>query len=101
MKPTTVLINTARGEIVDEKALYTALKDNVIASAALDVVEEDPIKPGNPLIGLDNITLTPHTAGRSPDTEMRGYRQVALQVANHLKGEEIPAMYISNKAVLG
>ena len=101
MKKNAVLINTARGEIVDEKALYNALKNNVIASAALDVVEEDPIKQGNPLIGLDNITLTPHTAGRSPDTEMRGYRQVAQQVANYLKGKEIPSMYISNKAVLG
>ena len=101
MKKTSVLVNTARGEIVDEKALYDALKNNIIASAALDVVEEDPIKPDNPLIELDNITLTPHTAGRSPDTEMRGYKQIAKQVINYLNGEEIHPMYISNKAVLG
>jgi phosphoglycerate dehydrogenase-like enzyme len=101
MKKTAVLINTARGEIIDEKALYMALKNKVIQAAALDVVEEDPIKSDNPLIELDNCTLTPHTAGRSPDTEMRGYRQVAKQVANFLEGKEIPRMYISNKAVLG
>ena len=77
-----------------------ALKNGVIASAALDVVEEDPIKPNNPLISLENITLTPHTAGRSPDTEMRGYRQVAEQVAKYLRGEKIHPMYVANKAVL-
>ena len=84
MKSTAVLINTARGEIIDEKALYNALKNKVIQAAALDVVEEDPIKPDNPLIELDNCTLTPHTAGRSPDTEMRGYRQVVDLVGNLL-----------------
>ncbi|MCJ7731275.1 3-phosphoglycerate dehydrogenase, partial [Candidatus Bathyarchaeota archaeon] len=100
MKKTAVLVNSARGSIVDEKALYDALKNGVISSAALDVVEEDPIKADNPLLSLENITLTPHTAGRSPDTEMRGYRQVAQQVARYLKGEEIQPMYVSNKAVL-
>jgi len=52
------------------------------------------------LIHLDNVTMTPHTAGRSPDTEMRGYRQIAKQVARHLQSEEIDPMYVSNKAVL-
>ena len=100
MKKTAVLVNSARGSIVDEKALYDALKNGVIASAALDVVEEDPIKKDNPLLSLENITLTPHTAGRSPDTEMRGYRQVAQQVAKYLCGEKIQPMYVANKAVL-
>lgn len=101
MKKTAILINTARGSIIDEKALYDALKNRVIASAALDVVEEDPIKQDNPLIKLDNVTLTPHTAGRSPDTEMRGYRQVAQQVAHYLRGEKIQLMHVANKEVLG
>ena len=100
MKRKAVLINTARGSIIDEEALYRALTNGVIASAALDVFEEDPIKQDNPLIQLDNVTITPHSAGRSPDTEMRGYRQVALQVAVYLRGEEIKPMYVSNKAVL-
>jgi D-3-phosphoglycerate dehydrogenase len=100
MKKTSVIINTARGEIIDEEALYSALTKGVIASAALDVFEIDPIRKDNPLIGLDNVTITPHSAGRSPDTEMRGYRQVALLVTAFLKGEEINPMYVSNKAVL-
>ena len=100
MKKTTVLINTARGEIIDEDALFRALSKGVIASAALDVFEQDPIQWDNPLIQLDNVTITPHSAGRSPNTEMRGYRQVALQVASFLRGEEINPIYVSNKAVL-
>ena len=100
MKKTAVLINTARGSIIDEEALYRALTNGVIASAAMDVFEEDPIKQDNPFIQLDNVTITPHSAGRSPDTEMRGYRQVALQVAAYLRGEEINPIYVSNKAVL-
>ena len=100
MKNTAVLINTARGSIIDEKALFKALKNGVIASAALDVVEQDPIRDNNPLIQLENITLTPHTAGRSPDTEMRGYRQIALQVAKYIRGDEINPIHIANKDVL-
>lgn len=100
MKRTAVLINTARGSIVNESDLYNALINREIASAALDVFEEDPIKENNPLIKLDNVTITPHTAGRSPDTEMRGYIQVAQQIARYVKGEKIEALYISNKEIL-
>jgi len=101
MKKSAILINTARGSIIDEKALYDALKRGVIASAALDVFEDDPIKQDNPLIQLDNVTITPHTAGRSPETEMRGYRQVAQQVARYLRGEKVESMYVANREVLG
>jgi D-3-phosphoglycerate dehydrogenase len=100
MKKTAILINTARGSIIDEKALYDALKNGDIASAALDVFEDDPIQADNPLIGLDNVTITPHTAGRSPDTEMRGYRQIAQQVVRYLRGEGIQPMHVANRDVL-
>ncbi len=100
MKKTAILINTARGSIIDEKALYDALKNGNIASAALDVFEDDPVQSDNPLIGLDNVTITPHTAGRSPDTEMRGYRQIAQQVARYLRGETIQPMHVANRDVL-
>jgi len=100
MKKTAVLINTARGSIIDEAALFDALVYGDIASAALDVFEDDPIQADNPLIKLDNITITPHTAGRSPDTEMRGYRQVAQQVARYLRGEGIQRMHVANRDVL-
>ena len=100
MKKTAILINTARGSIIDEKALYDALKNGDITSAALDVFEDDPVHADNPLIGLDNVTITPHTAGRSPDTEMRGYRQIAQQVARYLHGETIKPMHVANRDVL-
>ncbi len=100
MKPSAVLINSARGEIIDEKALYVALKEKRIAGAALDVFEEDPVKPDNPLLKLDNVTVTPHTAGRSPEVERRGYQQVADATAKYLRGEEIRRSQIANPKVL-
>jgi phosphoglycerate dehydrogenase-like enzyme len=67
MKPNTVILNTSRGPIVDEKALVEALTENRIAGAGLDVFEKEPISTDNPLLKLDNVLLTPHTAGHSYD----------------------------------
>jgi D-3-phosphoglycerate dehydrogenase len=100
MKSSAVIINAARGEIIDEKALYEALKEKRLAGAALDVFEEDPIKSDNPLLKLDNVTLTPHTAGRSPEVEKRGYQQVAEATAKYLQGEEIRRTQIANPKFL-
>jgi phosphoglycerate dehydrogenase-like enzyme len=63
MKPKAILINCARGEIVDEAALTQALKSGVIMGAGLDVFDEEPAKAGKPIYALDNVVLTPHTAG--------------------------------------
>ena len=60
MKPTAYFINTARGPIVDEKALYSALTSDQIAGAAIDVFEQEPTPADNPLLKLDNIVVTPH-----------------------------------------
>jgi D-3-phosphoglycerate dehydrogenase len=82
MKPTAGLINTARGPIVDEAALIEALRDGVIAGAGLDVTEQEPAAPGNPLLTMDNVIVTPHIASAStrmrPETRRRVGREVAL-----------------------
>jgi len=67
MKPTSYIINTARAGLIEEKALYDALKKNKIAGAALDVYWEEPLSPKHPIIKLDNVTLTSHLAGTTVD----------------------------------
>ncbi len=66
MKPTAVLINTARGPIVEEKALITALQSGRIAGAALDVFEFEPLPKESPLLKMDNVLLAPHNSNSSP-----------------------------------
>jgi len=66
MKPGAVLINTARGPIVDEKALVKALLEKQIAGAALDVFEDEPIPLNSPLLKMDNVMLAPHNSNSSP-----------------------------------
>ena len=67
MKPDAILINTSRGPVVDEAALVRALREGWIAAAGLDVLEREPPDPTHPLFSLDNVVVTPHIAGYSPD----------------------------------
>jgi D-3-phosphoglycerate dehydrogenase len=87
MKPTAYLINTSRGSIVDEQALVEALENGRIAGAALDVYTKEPVEPDNPLLKLDNVTLTPHVGGITREVPLRTAEIIAEDVARFLKGE--------------
>jgi D-3-phosphoglycerate dehydrogenase / 2-oxoglutarate reductase len=82
MKPTAVVINTARGPIIDEMALIEALQNGVIAGAGLDVLEQEPPSGNNPLLTMENVLITPHVASATtrmrPETRRRVGREVAL-----------------------
>ena len=90
MKPGGILINTARGPIVDPEALYRALSSGTIACAALDVTEPEPIKPDSPLLTLENIIITPHIASASFQTRSKMATMAAANLIAGLKGERLP-----------
>lgn len=86
MKPTAYFINTARGPIVDEAALVTALREKYIAGAGLDVFEKEPVGSGNPLFKMDNVIVTPHSASYCDASYERLKRSVGQEVARVLSG---------------
>ncbi len=98
MKPTAILVNTARGGVVDTEAVLQALRERWIAGAALDVQAAEPMPATHPLAGLDNVILTPHAAWYSEDSVVECKRKTALAVRRVLEGQ-IPAA-VANPEVL-
>lgn len=90
MKETAVIINTARGPIIDEKALAEALENGIIAGAALDVTEEEPIGKDSPLLNMDNVIITPHSAWYSEEAMVELRQKAAKNIVQVLSGEVSP-----------
>ncbi len=87
MKPTAILINASRGPVVDQKALYQALKSHQIFAASLDVTEVEPIPLDDPLLTLGNIIIAPHIASASVATRTKMATMAAANLIAGLKGE--------------
>jgi phosphoglycerate dehydrogenase-like enzyme len=98
MKPTAYLINTARGALVDEQALAVALKEGVLAGAALDTFQEEPLAPDHVLHGAPNLLLTPHQASFTRETGAAVSEAAAQAVLDAANG--VRPRWIVDEAVL-
>jgi len=92
MKPTAILVNTARGAVVDEQALIRALRERWIAAAALDVFTQEPLPPDHPLTKLDNVVLAPHIGSATYETRSAMARLVAENLIAFYRGEVPPTL---------
>ena len=86
MKNTSLFVNNGRGSTVDEKYLIEAIKNKWIAGAALDVLEQEPPDPKNPLLNLENVILTPHVASASSRFDPARRRRMGVEVSLVLSG---------------
>jgi D-3-phosphoglycerate dehydrogenase len=87
MKKTAILVNTGRGALVDREALLDALTTKKIAGAGLDVFHDEPLKAGDPILGLDTVVLSPHNAGQTPEVVRDGLLRAVKNVENFLAGK--------------
>jgi phosphoglycerate dehydrogenase-like enzyme len=96
MKPTAIVINTCRGEVIEERALIAALQEGRILGAGLDTQAKEPPDPNNPLLRLPNVTLTPHSAGPTVDSYRKrfqnGYANIERVARGHAPWWVIPEM---------
>ena len=92
MKTTATLVNVARGSVVVEEDLIWALENNVIHSAAVDVYDIEPLPAGSALIGVKNLTLTPHLGAMAADTFVPTVERMFTNIALAANGEPVPAL---------
>lgn len=97
MKSTSYIINSARSGLIDEEALYQALKQNKIAGAALDVFDKEPPGKDYPIVTLDNVTITPHLAGGTKDAFTNSPKLLSKEMVKLLKNQE--SRFVVNKDV--
>ena len=90
MKRNAILVNTSRGPVVDQKALYQALAGGGILGAALDVLEVEPVPMDDPIVGLDNVVLSPHLGTDTHGTRLKVAMTAARNLFAGLRGEELP-----------
>jgi D-3-phosphoglycerate dehydrogenase len=90
MRPGAVLVNTARGGVVDEDALVAAIRSGPLSGAAVDVFEPEPPPLDHPLYGLSNVIVTPHIAGLTDEAMRRLSEAIANGVLSALRGERPP-----------
>jgi phosphoglycerate dehydrogenase-like enzyme len=94
MKFSAIFINVARGECVDEAALAKRLREKKLAGAGVDVFSVEPVPPDHPLLGLDNVVLTPHIAGATAEVRQRVVQMAIANIVRVLQGE--PPMNVVN-----
>jgi glyoxylate reductase len=99
MKSTAILVNAARGPVVDTDALVAALRDGTIFAAGLDVTDPEPLPGEHPLVALPNATIVPHTASGTVATRDKMAELAARNLIAVLRGERPPS--IVNPEVLG
>ena len=90
MKPGAVLINTSRGPVVDQAALYDALKSGHLFGAGLDVTDPEPLRADHPLLTLPNCLIVPHIASATVDTRDAMARKAANNLLAGLRGQPLP-----------
>jgi D-3-phosphoglycerate dehydrogenase len=100
LKPGALLVNTARGPVVQQDALVEALRSGRLAGAGLDVLEVEPAVPGNPLLALPNVVVSPHTAASTAEGMERMARITVQNMLDALDGRPDPAMMV-NPEILG
>jgi phosphoglycerate dehydrogenase-like enzyme len=99
MKPGAYFLNLARAAIVDDEALYTALRDGHLAGAALDVFADEPVRPENRYVQLPNVLVTPHLGGATRDVIRHQTDMIVSDIEAWLRGER--PRYLANPDVLG